>query len=134
MRANFKRYVDQTTQLVITLLKYLENLNQDQSYRSVKNENRKIASRCRITSGVSARLHGSLRSRHFDAKLTQSNARRLYDVAMQDDKRTRRRSKHHKLVEINYFKEILSCFINLMNTLHFDAKSNTKLMYCSFRC
>jgi hypothetical protein len=43
MRANFERYVDQITQNVTALLK---------SKLSV-NENRKIASRCRIASGVS---------------------------------------------------------------------------------
>jgi hypothetical protein len=39
MKGNFKRYVDQITQNVnYSASKYLENLNQNQSYRSVKIE------------------------------------------------------------------------------------------------
>jgi hypothetical protein len=37
MKGNFKRYVNQITQNVIALL-HMKNLNQDQSYRSVKIE------------------------------------------------------------------------------------------------
>ena len=41
MKEDFKRYVDQITQNVIALLRicHLKNLNQDQSYRSVKIKN-----------------------------------------------------------------------------------------------
>ena len=41
MKEDFKRYVDQITQNVIALLHicHLKNLNQDQSYRSVKIKN-----------------------------------------------------------------------------------------------
>ena len=56
MKEDFKRYVDQITQNVIALLHicHLKNLNQDQSYRSCS-ENKKIALRCRIASGVCGR-------------------------------------------------------------------------------
>jgi hypothetical protein len=55
MKEDYKRYVDQITQNVIALLHicYLKNLNQHQSYRSVKIK--KMALRCRIASGVCGR-------------------------------------------------------------------------------
>jgi hypothetical protein len=61
MRANFKRYVDQITQNVITLLNIwkIETIGSKLSVI----ENRKIASRCRIASSVSGPLRSLLFAR-----------------------------------------------------------------------